>query len=289
MSTYQDMLKEGTGRLAESRSETPRLDAEVLLRHLTGLDRAGLFLRLPDPAPESLYSPFRALIERRIAGESIAYIVGSREFMGMRFQVGPGVLVPRPETELLVEWALNLLNSGMHGPVVDVGTGSGAIAVSVTALVASPVNVIATDVSAQALDIAGNNAEALLDANRRALLKFRQGSLFQPILEPVALVLANLPYLTPGQIDGNSDLEAEPRLALDGGTDGLDLVRALIADLPRVLATGGAVGLELDPTQTATVEHLLRKRFPDRTVHTIHDLAGLGRHVVLEPVHTKSG
>lgn len=281
--TYQDLLRSGTMRLAGAGIDTARLDAEVLLREVAGLDRAGLFLRLPDPAPDGLDRRFEGLLTRRAAGEPVAYIVGRREFMGLSFRVAPGVLIPRPETELLVEWALAVVAARPGATVVDVGTGSGAIAVSIGALGSPATRIIGTDVSATALAIARENAAALLDDGQRSRLGFRQGSLLEPIGEPVDVLLANLPYLTPDQVLGNPDLAAEPRLALDGGADGLGLVRVLIDDLPRVLAPGGAVGLELDPDQTRTVEGLLRGLFPGRRVRTIHDLAGLARHVVMEP------
>jgi len=280
--TYGDLLRAGARRLAEAGTSTARLDAEVLLRNLAGLDRAGLFLRLPDPAPEGLEAKLDARLARRAAGEPVAYITGTREFMSLPFRVAPGVLIPRPETELLVEWALATVAERPSATVVDVGTGSGAIAVSLAALGPAGLRVIATEISEEALAIARENAADLLDAGQRAWIEFRQGSLLGPVAGPVELVLANLPYLTPGQVDGNPDLAAEPRLALAGGADGLDLVRDLIADLPRVLAPGGAVGLELDPSQTGTVEGWLRETFPGRVVRTIRDLAGLGRHVVME-------
>lgn len=282
--TYQHVLREGSGRLASAGIETARLDAEVLLRHVAGLDRAELFLLLPEPVPSGLEPQFSALVERRIGGEPVAYIVGRREFMGLPFRVAPGVLIPRPETELLVGWALATIAGKSSGTVVDVGTGSGAIAISIASLGSPATRIIATDVSATALAIVRDNAATLLDDAQRSRLGFRQGSLLEPIDRSVDVVLANLPYLTLEQVTGNPDLGAEPRLALDGGPDGLDLVRALVADLPRVLAPGGAVGLELDPSQSVEVTELLGSLFPERTIRTIHDLAELARHVVMEPM-----
>ncbi len=286
MPTYQQLLSEGTRRLAAAGIALPRLDAEVILRYLAGLDRTRLFLVLPDPAPDDLAAPYESAITRRVDGDPVAYITGEREFMGLSFRVTPQVLVPRPETELLVEWALGCIGRWQEDRapvVVDTGTGSGAIAVSIATLALSPATVIATDLSSDALAIAAGNAGALIPPERRDATTFRLGSLLAPIAEPVDLVLANLPYLTPEQIAGNPDLDAEPRLALDGGSDGLDLVRDLVADLPRILAPNGGVGLEIDPAQAAAVLAMMRTVSPGREVRVIRDLAGFERHVILEP------
>ena len=276
--TYATLVHEAARRLAGTGIDTARLDAEVLLRHVTGWNATGLFLRYPDLATSAHAEAFHALIEQRLAGQPVAYLTGTREFMGLAFTVCSHVLVPRPETEILVEWALQRLGSG---PVVDIGTGSGAIAVSIAALARRPIDVIATDVSPKALATARINAVALLPPERHSRLTFRDGSLLTPVTGRATLILANLPYLTPSQIAENPDLEAEPRLALDGGPDGLDLVRTLISDLPRVLAPKGAVGLEIDPSQCPAVESLLRATWPTASVSTLPDLAGLPRHVTM--------
>ncbi len=278
--TYAETVQSMTHQLAAAGIESARLDAEVLLRHTAGLSRSELFMRYPEPLPADIDLVLQMLVTGRMAGRPVAYLIGEREFMGMPFQVRDGVLVPRPETEILVEWALEHLPA--HSTVVDVGSGSGTIAVSLAAL-GKDLTVIATDVSPVALGIAEENADRLLDDERRARISFREGSLLTPIVDQVDMVLANLPYLTPAQVDGNPDLASEPRLALDGGPDGLDLIRELVADLPRVLRPGGAVGLEIDPAQQETVEQILRSTFADRPVETLPDLAGLARHVVMRP------
>lgn len=282
--TLQDLLRDATARLTAAGIDTARLDAEVLLRYVLNTDRTGLFLRLPDAAPDAIRAPYDALIARRIAGEPIAYLVGMREFMGMPFAVTPAVLVPRPETELLVEWAMEWLSRHPDAAIIDVGTGSGAIAISLAAAIApsSRSIVVASDLSADALAIMRRNRQIHEAQGIVGRILAVQQSLLADTTGEIDLVLANLPYLTPGQIAGNPDLDAEPRMALDGGTDGLDLVRTLIADLPRVLTPTGAAGFELDPSQTDTVEALLRETFPEAIVHTIHDLAGHSRHVVME-------
>ncbi len=274
-------LRFGASMGARGGSETPRLDAEVLLRHVLQVDRAGLFARLDDPLPADAAAAFLTLLGRRVAGEPVAYLVGEKEFMGLPIRVGPGALVPRPETELLVEWALRWLHERPDAVVVDVGTGSGGIALAVAAGLPAGhrVRILAGDSASAGLAWAARNRWALaLDA-----VQLVRGDLTTWLAPDAAdLILANLPYLTPEQIVGNPLLAAEPEAALLGGPDGLDLVRSLVADLPRVLAPGGAVGLELDPSQTATVAALLAETLPGARIETITDLAGLPRHVVAE-------
>lgn len=279
--TLQRRLRDATDRLAAAGLATPRLDAEVLFRHILDMDRAQLFVHLPDSMDHGVGKAFDALLDRRLAGLPVAYLTGTREFMGLPFQVSPDVLIPRPETELLVEWALDWLRLRPRATVIDAGTGSGAIAIGLAALAAAECDftIVATDISGAALATAQRNAD-LIEPPVRSRLSFVQGSLLESIRHPVDLVLANLPYLTPEQIAQNPDLDAEPEQALDGGVDGLELVRRLIADLPRVLARDGAAGFELDPGQTATVEAMIRSALPGKHVRTIHDLAGLPRHVV---------
>jgi release factor glutamine methyltransferase len=280
--TLAQLVLQAQQRIAAAGSSSARLDAEVLLRHVLGLDRVGLFTRMNEPVPEGIAPAYHDLVAQRVAGVPIAYLTGSREFMGMDFSVSPDVLVPRPETELLVEWALTWLSGRANAVAIDVGTGSGAIAISLAALDTSSSNtIIASDISETALNIARANADRLLTPYRRQNTHIVPGSLLDWRDGPADLVLANLPYLTPGQIAENTDLRAEPQNALDGGRDGLDLVRALIADLPRVLAPHGAAGLELDPDQTAIVTELLSTTFPGATIVTIQDLAGHPRHVVM--------
>lgn len=279
--TIAQLISDAQTRIAAAGSDTPRLDAELLFRHVANLDRTGLFLALQDDVSEEHIAPFNALVDRRVAGMPVAYLVGHREFMGRRFAVTPDVLIPRPETELLVEWALERL-AGLKKEnidIVDIGSGSGAIALSVAALTQGGHRVLAIEPSAVARDVIARNAVDLLTPDQRSRLTIADGDLLFGRIERFGMVLANLPYLTPEQIAGNPDLNAEPRMALDGGSDGIDLIRRLIRQLPVYLTSSFAVGLEIDPSQSGTVVRLLRETLPETEVSVIKDLAGFDRHV----------
>lgn len=279
--TVADVVSAAARRLAARGSSTPRLDAEVLLRHVLGLDRTRFFLRLRDPVSASERAAFAGLLDRRLAGEPVAYLTGGREFMGLPLATRASALVPRPETEGLVEWALARLATMPNATVVDVGTGTGAIALAIAANLTNRsecgIRVVACDISGDALALAAENRSRHDMDPRVALLR---GNLLTWCAGPIDLVLANLPYLRPDQVTGNPDLRAEPMLALLGGADGLDPIRRLIADLPRVLAPSGAVALEIDPSQADTVGGLLATALPDADVSIRPDFAGHPRVAV---------
>lgn len=280
-SSYQETVRAGANRLRQAGSDTPDLDAEVIMRHLLGWDRTAYLVRRREELDDTIRDAFWALIRRREGREPIAYITGHREFLGLDLAVGPGALVPRPETEQLVEWAADWLKEKRNQTAVDVGTGSGAIAVGLVRFAppGSLARMIAVDVSDQALTWARKNIEAIVPEFG---VELRQGSLLEPVTESVDLVLANLPYLTPEQLDENPDLADEPASALVSGAEGLDLIRLLIADLPRVLSPSGAAILELDPAQAETVAALARSRFPAAVITILADLSGRSRFVTIE-------
>ena len=279
--SIREIVRIAARRLEQRGIDTSSLDAEVLMRHLLALDRTSYLLRRNERLPEGVSDQYAQLIEQRLQGASVAYLTGTREFLGMPFAVGPGVLVPRPETELLVEWGAAWLVGRSRALAVDVGTGSGAIAIGLSALAPPETlrGVIAVEPSLDALRWANTNRSRL--APHRAI-DFVRGSLVSALSGPIDLVLANLPYLTPEQREENSALAAEPRSALISGSDGLDLIRALMADLPRVLAPNGAAIFELDPSQADIVAELAHAAFADAAISILADLAGLARCVTID-------
>jgi release factor glutamine methyltransferase len=277
------MLKRATERLRASGSDTPRLDAEVLLAHLLGRDRVYLFRETGRTLPEEIARRYRALVGRRAAGEPVAYLTGSKEFMGLDFTVGPHVLIPRPETELVVEYALAVLagRSGSRRIAVDVGTGSGAVAVSLARL-APGAQVYATDISEQALAVARANA-----GRHGVDVRFYCGDLLTPlqgVLGPASAVVitANLPYIPSGDIPGlPREVRCyEPALALDGGPDGLGLYRRLVPGAYSLLAPGGCLLMEIAPDQG---DRALELTPPPRwRARVLRDLAGRPRLVAAQ-------
>ncbi|MEZ4571108.1 MAG: peptide chain release factor N(5)-glutamine methyltransferase [Thermomicrobiales bacterium] len=265
-------------KLLESVSETPGLDADVLLEHVTGLDRAGLFARSTEPLDHVAVERYQSLLERRLAGEPVAYMIGSRSFRTIDLIVDARVLVPRPETELLVEAGLAAL-SGMAGKrrVLDLGTGSGAIALALAAELPvdhqPEISIVASDISQDALDVARTNRTALGLDDRVELI---QSNLFDRVAGCFDVVLANLPYLRQDQ--RHRSTAREPELALFAGDDGLDQYRRMFAGISKHLSEGGFVAVEIDPDQSAAVRGLADASIGGAVV-VLKDLAGLDRAV----------
>lgn len=261
------------------------LEAEVLVMRALGITRAHLYAHRGDTAPAEAAEKLAGWTRRRIAGEPLAYITGHREFYGLDLLVDPRVLIPRPETELLVDEALAWLRAraGERLRVADVGTGSGAIAVSIARNYPGAV-VYATDASADALAVAHTNAERLGVAGRVMLL---EGDLLRPLQAEVDLVVANLPYVREDQMPqwcgaAQVELAYEPYDALCGGPDGLDVIRRLFEQAPRALLPGGAVMLEMGAGQAEAVAALAAEAFPEARLRTQKDLAGLDRILVVQ-------
>lgn len=280
MPTWGEARAAATARLRSAPDPgTAALDADVLLAHVLGVGKEALFAHPERRLSAGEDERFRELVERRGRGEPVAYLRGFKEFYGLRFRVDPRVLIPRPETEVLVDAAREVI-AGRALTVVDVGTGSGAIAVAIAAH-EHGVRVVATDSSRDALAVAESNALSNGVADRVA---FRHGDLLAPITERVDIVCANLPYLPDASVDRwvgeRSSLAFEPREAVVAGTDGLGVIRRCVADLSRVLGPGGAAFFECDPPQVAAISEMLEHSgLPARVVR---DLAGADRVVVAE-------
>ena len=237
--------------------DSPRLTAEVLLAFVLKTDRVRLYVDLDRPLSKDELGAFRALIERRMAGEPTQYLTGVREFYNRPFKVDARVLIPRPETELLVEAVLQRLPKDAPSRVLDVCVGSGCIAISIAAE-RPQATVVATDLSPDACALARENAEALKVADRVSIL---QGSLFEPV-PPDALfdvVVSNPPYIATAEIDTlSAEVRREPRMALDGGPDGLMLIRRVVEGARRHLVPGGLLAMEIGETQGAALVEVLR-------------------------------
>jgi len=255
--TIRKVLTWTTQHFDKKGVDAPRLTTEVLLAHVLKTTRVRLYVDLDRPMEKEELAAFRALIARRIAGEPTQYLTGVREFYNRPFKVDARVLIPRPETELLVEAALHALPKDGPGAALDVCTGSGCIAISLAAE-RPQATVTATDLSPDACALARENAQALGVAERVRVL---EGSLYAP-LPPDALfqvVVSNPPYIASGEIAGlSAEVRREPRMALDGGPDGLVLLRQVITGARRVLAPGGLLALEIGETQGAAVQALLQ-------------------------------
>ena len=265
---------------SEKGMESPRLDAEVLLSHVLKKERIYLYVHFDEPLEAGELGEYRELVKRRVQHVPVAYLIGSREFMGLSFQVTPAVLIPRPETELLVQAAIERLRGRKdESTFADIGTGSGAICLSVLHYVPEA-RAETVDISAEARQVAEQNAE-LLGLSQRIL--FHTGNLLEPLQgKKFHAILSNPPYIPDADIAGLSEevRGAEPRLALAGGTDGLDFYRRLAAEAADYLEEDGFLAMELGIHQAEPVRKLLEAdgRLPHIEIQK--DLAGIERVVI---------
>jgi len=279
--SIKQTLTWGIGQLRDAGIDTPGLDAELLLAHVLQKDRTWLLAH-----PEHLLTPtqeanFRSLVQRRRQREPLAYITGQRWFYGLLLHVTPATLVPRPETEELVELALDWLQKHPRAVVADVGTGSGAIALALAQHTPATTSIIATDISSAALEVARANAQRLGLSHR---ISFHQGDLLAPLPPKIDLLVANLPYVAESQ---RADLmpevrEYEPANALFSGPAGLHHLQRLLAQAPAHLRPGAAIMLEIGYEQGAAVIKLACQHFPRSHIRLHQDLAGHDRILIIE-------
>ncbi|GAB4581268.1 MAG: peptide chain release factor N(5)-glutamine methyltransferase [Anaerolineales bacterium] len=304
--TIQNSLFAIKSRLAPHTS-TPSLDAQVLLAHITGQSRAWLLAHPEVPLTSAQNAQLELSLQQLESGLPLPYLLGEWEFFGLKFKVTPDVLIPRPETELLVETALEWLKThqqpettSLNGRLMqtkgavyaaDIGTGSGCIAISL-AVHCPKLHLLATDLSPAALAIARHNAKTHGVSDR---ISFLQADLLNNLQSPIPnistrlstklqfpisklqLLLANLPYIPTATLHTLQVCEREPTLALDGGPDGLSLISRLLAQAATSLAPGGLMLLEIEATQGDAVLALARHYFPNALLHLKADLAGHDR------------
>jgi release factor glutamine methyltransferase len=293
MMTIREAIEQAVQQLTRARQqshlpvENPRLDAQILLGHILSKERSYLYM-FPDQELDAAQEAcWQDVLARRVRGEPVAYLTGHKEFYGLDFVVDRRVLIPRPETELLVEAALTFcrqrLASGRSPVVADIGTGSGAIPVSIAVNEPDLPYLYAVDVSPDALAVARLNSQRHHVAGR---VRFLQGDLLTPLPEPVDLLLANLPYVgTDEQTTMLPDvLDYEPHLALFSGPDGLELLSRLLTEAGQSgkLREGAVLLLEIGYRQKAPLTQLAREIWPQASVTCFKDYAGWDRVLRIE-------
>ncbi len=280
MPTVRETVVDLTKRLAAAGISDARLEAELLVAHALATDRTRLLAAFGDPLPSVAEASLRTLVEHRLRREPLAYLLGCREFYGLRLAVREGVLIPRQETETLVDEAIRLAREHYAStPVIaDVGCGSGAIALALAAHLPKA-TVYALDKSPVATEVTKFNAAALGLSERVCVL---QGDLLQPLPDRVDLIAANLPYVRTDEFPQlQPEVLYEPREALDGGRNGLEMIYRMFEQAPQWLTSGGAVLVECAPRQ---MQHLLRHiahLYPGKQAWAVRDLSGRRRVAVL--------
>jgi release factor glutamine methyltransferase len=284
--TVGEALRDAARRFRGAGIEDPDLEADILLRHALSLDgdRAHLLAILHDPLPGHAAERFETLVARRLSREPTAYIVGHREFYGLELECGPGALIPRPETELLVDIALEWLRNRQppaDAPlIVDVGTGNGALAVALAVNWPSA-RVVGIDTSAQALVLALRNTRRYGVADR---VGFVRGDLLSPLRAKADVIVANLPYVSAGDWDRLAPeiVRYEPREALVGGVRGTETIERLLAQAPSYLSPRSLLLCEIGDRQGEELRAAAVRAFPDAWVEVRQDLACLDRVLYVE-------
>lgn len=279
--TLLEVLRGSAAYLARAGVQRHRLEAEILMAHILGLARLDLYLQFERPLREPELTDLRSLLKRRARGAPVAYLIGEREFFGLHFSVREGVLIPRPESELVVELALAHL-AARDGPILgaDLGTGSGCLGIAIAVRTPSA-RVDAVDISETAVQVARSNSVQLGVSDR---VKVIQGWWGRPLdgRGPYDLIVSNPPYVTSAELvaldPGVRDFE--PKLALNAGRDGLAPYRELLVELPKLAAPGATVLLEVDPRRAAAIASLAAQIWPSAEPTLHRDLSG--RERVLE-------
>lgn len=291
MVTIHQALKMSVEKL-EGRAGTPLLDAQLLLAHILKVDRLYIIVNKDRLLTEEEFTEYNKLVEKRLKGVPVQYIINNQEFMGLDFYVEEGVLIPRPDTEILVEKILSFTEDTNIYKIVDIGTGSGAISVSLAKYIKNSF-IYSIDISEKALRVGRKNAKKNEVISK---IQFLQGSLFQPLEEldlngKIDIIASNPPYIPTRDIDG-LQIEVskyEPREALDGGEDGLDFYRSIINEAPKYLKEGGRIALEVGHDQAREVAKLIKDKKCYNNIEITKDLAGIERVVTAVKKVTVNG
>ncbi|WP_408955443.1 peptide chain release factor N(5)-glutamine methyltransferase [Natroniella sp. ANB-PHB2] len=276
--TVKEILDRTTDFFKEHDLDTPRLDAEILLAEVLELERIRLYVNFDQPLEKHEVDHYRELVMSRSKGIPVAYLVGKQEFMSLGFKVTPDVLIPRPETEHLVETALELIAELEQDEikVADVGTGSGAIIISLINLADKDLTGVGIDISEQALKVAQKNA---IKHQVKGRIEFKTGNLLEPLDDLVDLIVSNPPYIPTEQLASlQQEVKAEPMLALDGGVEGLDYYYQIIKQAITNLRANGLILLEVGIDQARNVAEILAE-FNFKEIEIIEDYSGIERVV----------
>lgn len=281
MVTINQILQDGA-RSLEGKSQTPLLDAQVLLAHTLGVERIYLIVNKDRILNKEEWEKYNGLLGERLQGVPVQYLVKNQEFMGLDFYVEEGVLIPRPDTEILVEKIISMIDQSKSYNIADIGTGSGAITVSLGRFIKNSY-IYSIDISEKALTIGKRNAENHGVASKISFLK---GSIYQPLQDlklenKLDIIVSNPPYIPTKDIEG-LQVEVskyEPKEALDGGADGLDFYRKIINEAHRYLKPGGLIALEVGHDQAEKIAELLNAKKCYTNIETTKDLAGIDRVV----------
>ena len=273
-----EILKSATEKLESAKIDTPRLDAEVLLAYVLNCRRLDFYTDAEKNLTPEEIERFKNLIERRIEKIPVAYLIGTKEFFGLNFVITPEVLIPRPDTEILTQCAIEFLQTwNGEKNFADLGTGSGAICVSVLKF-CKTARAVAVDISEKSLEVAKFNAQKFNVDDR---VNFFCGNLFEPLAEKkFAAIISNPPYIPTDELKNLQDeVKREPKIALDGGADGLNFYRKIIMESPKFLFSGGLLAVEVGINQATAVKNLIELDGNFRDVEILKDLAEIDRVV----------
>lgn len=276
--TVSDALRSAKKNFIDAKIDTPGLDAEVLLAEVLHADRLSLYVHPEKILTDEEFSRFKNFVERRAKKIPVAYIIGKKEFFGMNFFVTPEVLIPRPDTEILVQFVIDALKNFSGGvKIADMGTGSGAICISIVKNLPNA-TAATVDISPGAIEVAKRNAENLQVADR---INFFPGNMFEPLSgKKFDCIVSNPPYIPTDEIKNlQPEVKTEPKIALDGGADGLNFYRQLVKAAPDFLSPNGFFAFEIGIGQAEEVKKIIRREEKFCDIKILKDLSGIDRVV----------